>query len=69
MNLQQVDFSKTLTDEQVYETIMLNYSNLSKDWVSHQWNWMNSVYWAFNDHYKYMIIISLIRKLFNFTIK
>ena len=66
MNLQQVDFSKTLTDEQVYETIMLNYSNLSKDWVSHQWNWMNSVYWAFNDHYKYMIIISLIEKTLQF---
>ena len=66
MNLQQVDFSKTLTDEQVYETIMLNYSNLSKDWISHQWNWMNSVYWAFNDHYKYMIIISLIEKTLQF---
>ena len=66
MNLHQVDFSKTLTDEQVYETIMLNYSNLSKDWVSHQWNWMNSVYCAFNDHYKYMIIISLIEKTLQF---
>ena len=62
----RIDFSKTLTDEQVYNSIMSNYSNLSKDWIFHQWNWMNSVYWAFNDHYKYMIIISLIEKTLHF---
>ena len=66
MNLQQVDFSKTLTDEQVYECIMNNYSKLSKEWISHQWNWINNVYWAFKDHYKYMIIISLIEKTLQF---
>ena len=66
MNTNQIDFSKTLTDEQVYESIMMNYSNLSKDWIAHQWNWMNNVYWAFNDHYKYMIVISLIEKTLQF---
>ena len=66
MNLQEIDFSKTLTDDQVYESIMSNYSNLSKDWIFHQWNWMNSVYTSFNDHYKYMIIISLIEKTLHF---
>ena len=66
MSIQEVDFSKTLSDDQVYETIMSNYSNLSKDWISHQWNWMNSVYLPFNDHYKYMIIISLIEKTLQF---
>ena len=66
MSLQQVDFSKTLTDDQVYESIMTNYSNLSREWISHQWNWMNSVYWAFNDHYKYMIVVSLIEKTLQF---
>ena len=66
MNTNQIDFSKTLTDEQVYESIMINYSNLSKDWIAHQWNWMNNVYWAFNDHYKYMIVISLIEKTLQF---
>ena len=66
MSIQQIDFSKTLSDEQVYESIMSNYSNLSKDWISHQWNWMNSVYWAFKDHYKYMIVISLIEKTLQF---
>ena len=66
MNTNKIDFSKTLTDEQVYESIMMNYSNLSKDWIAHQWNWMNNVYWAFNDHYKYMIVISLIEKTLQF---
>ena len=45
---------------------MHNYSSLGKDWISHQWNWMNGVYWAFNDHYKYMIIISLVEKTLQF---
>ena len=66
MSIQEVDFSKTLSDEQVYESIMSHYSTLSKDWISHQWNWMNSVYRPFNDHYKYLIIISLIEKTLQF---
>ena len=66
MSLEQIDFSKTLTDDQVYESIMNNYSDLANEWISHQWNWMNNVYWSFNDHYKYMIIISLIEKTLQF---
>jgi predicted ArsR family transcriptional regulator len=66
MSIQEIDFTKTLNDEQVFETIMGNYSNFSKDWIIHQWNWMNNVYWAFKDHYKYMIIISLVEKTLQF---
>ena len=66
MSLQQIDLSKTLTDEQVYDCLMENYAGLGKDWISHQWNWINSVYWAFNDHYKYMIVISLVEKTLQF---
>ena len=66
MSIQEIDFSKTLSDEIVYNTIMSNYSDLSKDWISHQWNWMNDVYRSFNDHYKYMIVISLIEKTLQF---
>ena len=66
MAVQEIDFSKTLSDDQVYEAIMNNYSSLSKEWIFHQWNWMNSVYSPFNDHYKYMIVISLIEKTLQF---
>ena len=45
---------------------MNNYSDLSKDWIFHQWNWMNNVYSPFKDHYKYMIVISLIEKTLQF---
>ena len=66
MSLQEIDFSKTLTDDKVYESIMSNYSELSKNWIFHQWNWMNNVYAPFKDHYKYMIVISLIEKTLQF---
>ena len=66
MSLQQIDFSKVLNDEQVYDHMMANYDQLGKDWINHQWRWMNAVYRAFKDHYKYMIIISLVEKTLQF---
>ena len=66
MSLKQVDFSKVLNDEQVYNHMMANYDQLGKDWINHQWRWMNAVYQAFKDHYKYMIIISLVEKTLQF---
>ena len=66
MSLQQIDFSKVLNDEQVYDHIMAHYDQLGKDWINHQWRWMNAVYRAFKDHYKYMIIISLVEKTLQF---
>lgn len=66
MNLKQVDFSKVLTDDQVYDHMMRNYDQLGRDWIVHQWSWMNNVYQAFKDHYKYLIIISLIEKTLQF---
>tara|TARA_B100000674_G_scaffold427758_1_gene382679 strand:- start:1631 stop:2611 length:981 start_codon:yes stop_codon:yes gene_type:complete len=66
MSLQQVDFSKVLTDDQVYEHMMSNYDQLGRDWIVHQWNWMNNIYAAFKDHYKYLIVISLVEKTLQF---
>ena len=66
MSFKQVDFSRTLSDDQVYETIMNNYSDFSKDWIFHQWNWMNDIYVPFKDHYKYLIVISLVEKTLQF---
>ena len=66
MSIQQIDFSRTLNDDQVYDTIMNNYSDFSKDWIFHQWNWMKNVYIPFKDHYKYLIVISLIEKTLQF---
>ena len=66
MSLKQVDFSKVLTDDQVYDHMMRSYDQLGRDWIVHQWSWMNNVYQAFKDHYKYLIIISLIEKTLQF---
>ena len=66
MSIQQVDFSKVLNDDQVYDHMMASYDRLGKDWIAHQWRWMNAVYQAFKDHYKYMIIISLVEKTLQF---
>ena len=66
MKLQQVDFSKVLNDDQVYDHMMNNYDYLGRDWIVHQWNWMNNVYQAFKDHYKYLIVISLVEKTLQF---
>ena len=66
MSTKQIDFSKVLYDDQVYDCIMNNYSYLGKDWMVHQWSWLNSIYSAFNDHYKYLIVISLVEKTLQF---
>ena len=66
MSLKQIDFSKVLQDEVVFEKLMINYNRLGKNWIDHQWRWMNAVYQAFNDHYKYLIIISLVEKTLQF---
>jgi predicted transcriptional regulator len=66
MSLQQIDFSKVLNNDQVYDHMMANYDQLGNDWVNHQWKWINAVYQAFKDHYKYMIIISLVEKTLQF---
>ena len=66
MSLRQIDFSKVLNDDQVYDHMMANYDQLGRDWIVHQWNWMNNTYAAFKDHYKYLIIISLVEKTLQF---
>ena len=66
MSLKQIDFSKVLNDDQVYDHMMASYDQLGRDWIVHQWNWMNNTYTAFKDHYKYLIIISLVEKTLQF---
>ncbi len=66
MSLRQIDFSKVLNDDQVYDHMMASYDKLGRDWIVHQWNWMNNTYSAFKDHYKYLIVISLVEKTLQF---
>jgi len=66
MNLKKIDFSQVLKDDEIYDHMMANYDALGRDWIAHQWNWMNNVYGAFKDHYKYLIVISLVEKTLQF---
>ncbi len=66
MSLRKIDFSKVLNDDQVYNHMMENYDQLGRDWIAHQWAWMNGIYSAFKDHYKYLIVISLVEKTLQF---
>ena len=66
MSLRQIDFTKVLSDDQVYDHMMSSYDQLGRDWIVHQWNWMNNTYIAFKDHYKYLILISLVEKTLQF---
>ena len=66
MSLRQIDFTKVLNDDQVYDHMMRSYDQVGRDWIVHQWSWMNNVYQAFNDHYKYLIVISLVEKTLQF---
>ena len=66
MSLRQIDFTKVLNDDQVYDHMMSSYDQLGRDWIVHQWNWMNNTYIAFKDHYKYLILISLVEKTLQF---
>jgi hypothetical protein len=66
MSLRQIDFSRVLNDDQVYDHMMGSYDEVGRDWIVHQWNWMNNVYLAFKDHYKYLIVISLVEKTLQF---
>ena len=60
MEVKQIDFSKTLSEDQIYNCILQNYEALGTDWVTHQWNWINGIYTPFHDHLKFLIIISLV---------
>ena len=66
MSIRKIDFSKTFTDEQVYDSLVKNYVTLGNDWMAHQWNWLNYLYLPFKDHIKFLIIISLVEKTLQF---
>jgi len=46
-----------------------NYHVISPLWSSHQLEWINGVYGAYKDHDKYMIVLYLIKKTFDFYAK
>ena len=66
MEVKNIDFGLVLKEKDVYDCLLKNYEVLGTDWVVHQWTWLNGVYISFEDHVKYLILISLVEKTLNF---
>ena len=66
MEAKKLDFSNKVESQSIYDLLFKNYELLGRDWIAHQWTWVNGIYEAFNDHIKFLIIISLVEKTLNF---
>ncbi len=66
MEARNLDFSNKVDDQTIYDLLFDNYELLGKDWIAHQWIWINGVYKAFEDHVKFFIVVSLVEKTLNF---
>ena len=61
-----INNSKIFDNKIIANLLIKNFGKISKDWVFHQWNYLNQNYDAFNDLTKYFIIISLVRNTLKF---
>ena len=63
------DSSKKIHSNIILNLLEKKYSDIMPIWVSLQLEWMNSVYKTFHDYEKFMIVIYLIQRTFNFNSK
>ena len=61
--------SSQLRKEKLIKVFEKNYNVVSPLWSSHQLEWINGIYAPFKDHDKYMIVLYLIKKTFDFYSK
>jgi len=61
--------SKQISSLEILKILEKNYSEIAPVWVPMQTQWMNSLYKTFYDYDKFMIIIHLLLKTFNFYSK
>ena len=66
-NLPQV--SKQIHSKEIFSILEKNYSEIAPVWIPMQTQWFNTLYRTFYDYEKFMIIIHLLLKTFNFYSK
>ena len=66
MQVKDLGFKNIVHEDEVNTVIVNNFNDLGKDWVAHQWVWLNGIYKSFEDHVKFLIIISLVEKTLDF---
>ena len=58
--------AKQLSEDQIFNAISKNYSQMTKVWFNFQMNWLRVAYQSFHDHDKFLIIQYLVFKTLNF---
>ena len=66
MASKRINNSNIFDNKIIGNLLIKNFGKISKDWVFHQWNYLNQNYDAFNDLTKYFIVISLVRNTLKF---
>jgi predicted transcriptional regulator len=66
INLKLPDVSKQLYENEVFKNLEENWHDFGYDWMSHQLDYVNTIYAAYKDHSKFLIIIYLINKTLSF---
>ena len=60
------DVSKQITSNEIFNLLELKYSEIAPVWMPLQLQWMNAAYRTFNDYEKFMIVMHLLAKTFEF---
>jgi len=60
------DVSKQITSNEIFNLLELKYSEIAPVWMPLQVQWMNEAYRTFNDYEKFMIVMHLLAKTFEF---
>ena len=63
------EVSRQIKSKDIFTIIEKRYSEIGPIWMPMQLEWLNSVYLTFNDYTKFMIIMHLMGKTFNFYSK
>ena len=66
MNKFLPDVSKQVTSKEIFDLLELKYSEIAPVWMPLQLQWMNEAYRTFNDYEKFMIVMHLLAKTFEF---
>ena len=61
--------SKQVFSKDIYYTLIKNFTSIQPHWVPIQMRWMNNLYRTFYDYEKFMIIMYLMTKTFEYYSK
>jgi len=66
MNIELPKISKAIEEKDILWCLEENYNSLTVDWFPILSKWLNNSYLVFKDHEKYLILIFLVKKTFDY---